>query len=110
MFRIIDDDNSNSVELSEFMKVCKEYKLTWTQEQCAVVFNYFDRDRSGRISYDELLYGIRGELNDRRKQMVLLAFEVGNHCTDISFAVSNTNVLPIRLWTRTNRDLWRPVI
>lgn len=75
-FRIIDDDNSNSIELSEFVKVCKEHKLTWTQEQCAVVFNFFDKDRSGHISYDELLYGIRGELNERRKQMVLLAFEI----------------------------------
>lgn len=34
------------------------------------IFKYFDRNNSGTISYDEFIRGIRGEINDRRKNMV----------------------------------------
>ena len=38
---------------------------------------FFDSDCSGYLSFDELLVGLRGELNPRRRQMVALAFKVG---------------------------------
>ena len=34
------------------------------------LFNHFDEDKSGSISYDEFLIGVRGELNERREQLV----------------------------------------
>ena len=40
-----------------------------------MVFDHFDADHGGSISYDEFLVGVRGELNERRKQLVLLAFK-----------------------------------
>ena len=40
-----------------------------------MVFNHFDADRGGTISYDEFLVGVRGQLNERRQQMVLMAFK-----------------------------------
>jgi Ca2+-binding EF-hand superfamily protein len=40
------------------------------------VFDFFDKDKSGGIDFDEFLVGVRGGLNDRRKQLVLMAYEV----------------------------------
>lgn len=75
-FRIADDDNSGRIEFKEFVKVIGEHSLGWTAKQVRNVFDYFDSDRSGAIDFDEFLVGIRGELNERRRQLVLMAFEV----------------------------------
>ena len=44
--------------------------------QVQQIFKFFDEDGGGTITYDEFLFGIRGEMNERREQMVLLAFDV----------------------------------
>eukprot|EP00595_Chromulina_sp_UTEXLB2642_P000916 CAMPEP_0196761750 /NCGR_PEP_ID=MMETSP1095-20130614/1052_1 /TAXON_ID=96789 ORGANISM="Chromulina nebulosa, Strain UTEXLB2642" /NCGR_SAMPLE_ID=MMETSP1095 /ASSEMBLY_ACC=CAM_ASM_000446 /LENGTH=528 /DNA_ID=CAMNT_0042111681 /DNA_START=8 /DNA_END=1594 /DNA_ORIENTATION=- len=75
-FRIIDDDNSNSIDLAEFTKAISEHAFYWTHAQIKSVFDKFDTDKSGTISYDEFLIGVRGELNERRKQLVLQAFQI----------------------------------
>jgi Ca2+-binding EF-hand superfamily protein len=75
-FRIIDDDNSNSIDLQEFTKAISEHALGWTAAQIKAVFEKFDKDRSGKISLNEFVEGVRGQLNDRRKQIVLQAFQV----------------------------------
>ena len=72
----MDDDNSKSISLKEFTKAVKEHTFTWTPEQIKLVFDHFDEDKSGEISFDEFLQGVRGELNERREQLVLLAFQV----------------------------------
>lgn len=72
----MDDDNSKSVSFKEFSKAIKEHTLSWTPEQVKLIFDYFDSDKSGEISFDEFLIGVRGELNERREQLVLMAFEV----------------------------------
>lgn len=75
-FRIADDDNSGRIEFKEFVKVINEHSLDWTAKQIRIVFDHFDSDRSGAIDFDEFIFGIRGHLNDRRRQLVLMAFEV----------------------------------
>lgn len=53
-----------------------EHTLGWTPAQVKMVFDFFDTDKSGTIAFDEFLVGLRGDLNDRRRQLVLMAFEV----------------------------------
>jgi len=75
-FRIMDDDNSKIINIPEFTKACAELKLNWNTEQIKAVFDSFDKDKSGGISLDEFIVGLRGPMNDRRKQLVLQAFEI----------------------------------
>jgi hypothetical protein len=59
-FRIMDDDDSGSLNLNEFRKAMKECKLIDLSEKAiGHLFRYFDRDDSGSISFDEFLTGIR---------------------------------------------------
>lgn len=74
----MDDNNSKTISLSEFTKAVAEHTLTWTPAQLKLVFDFFDVDKSGEISFDEFIQGVRGVLNERRQQLVLLAFEVIN--------------------------------
>mmetsp|Transcript_1949 Transcript_1949/g.231 ORF Transcript_1949/g.231 Transcript_1949/m.231 type:complete len:115 (+) Transcript_1949:1005-1349(+) len=39
------------------------------------LFRYFDKNRDGRISYDEFLRCLRGDLNDRRRNLIGLAYQ-----------------------------------
>ena len=41
-----------------------------------MIMNAFDRNKDGQVSFDELLRGIRGKLNKRRRNLILLAFDV----------------------------------
>lgn len=75
-FRIIDDDNSGSLDIKEFTKAMNEHNLGWTEHQIKLVFDHFDQDKSKTISFDEFIQTIRGQLNERRKQLVLTAFGV----------------------------------
>jgi hypothetical protein len=75
-FRIVDDDNSGTITLPEFEKMVAEHALGWTADQIKLMFAHFDKDKSGSIVFDEFIRTIRGSLNDRRRQIVLTAFEV----------------------------------
>jgi hypothetical protein len=75
-FKIIDDDNSKSISFDEFCKAIDEAALTWSVEQKKWLFEHFDRDNNGSISFDEFLGTVRGVLNERRKQFVLMAYEL----------------------------------
>lgn len=58
-FRIMDDDNSKSLSMSEFKKGVRECSLNLSELQMHELFSTFDRDRSGTIDYDEFLQGVR---------------------------------------------------
>ena len=45
------------------------------QNDLMLVFSYFDVNGNGKISYEEFLRVIRGTMNDRRKRIVIMAFE-----------------------------------
>ena len=61
-FRIMDDDGSKSLNLAEFKKGMKECSLNLTEQQLNSLFAFFDKDRSGTISFDEFIVGIRVSL------------------------------------------------
>lgn len=75
LFRIVDDNNSKSIDLSEFSKVCNEYRLGFGPQDVKNLFNSFDSNRNGEIDYDEFLRGVRGEMNEARKKLVGTAYK-----------------------------------
>lgn len=75
LFRIIDDNNSRSIDLSEFSKVCSEYRLGFGPQDVKNLFNAFDLNKNGEVDYDEFLRGVRGEMNEARKKLVGLAYK-----------------------------------
>ncbi|RHY03588.1 hypothetical protein DYB36_007631 [Aphanomyces astaci] len=113
-FRIMDDDNSRTLDLSEFSKAIREHGLPLSSSEVADLFAFFDDDRSGHISYDEFLTGIRGDLNDRRRQLVLLAFAVvdadGNGILELDDIIAKYNAdkhPDVLSGKRTKHDVFR---
>ncbi|KAJ1405514.1 hypothetical protein B484DRAFT_314002, partial [Ochromonadaceae sp. CCMP2298] len=76
-FRIMDDDESGTLDMPEFVKGMKECKVCDLGDKALKhLFRFFDKDDSGCISYDEFLVGVRGVLSARRLSLVQMAFRV----------------------------------
>jgi Ca2+-binding EF-hand superfamily protein len=84
----MDDDNSKSLNKPEFNKAMQDFALGFTPKQCSDLFDYFDVDNGGTISYDEFLRAVRGPMNMARKKCVAQAFKKldkdGNGWIDIN--------------------------
>jgi Ca2+-binding EF-hand superfamily protein len=74
-FKIMDDDNSKELDLSEFTKALRDYRVEITGNDIQNIFKYIDRNRSGAIDYDEFLRAVRGPMNGFRKALVARAFD-----------------------------------
>lgn len=73
-FKIMDDNNSKSLDKYEFTKAMTDYMLGFSDQEIQKLFAYFDFDRSGLIEFDEFIRAIRGPMNPMRKKIVLKAF------------------------------------
>jgi calcyphosin len=62
-FKIMDDDNSGNIDISEFRKAMKDFRIDLNENEIQLVFSSFDRDGSGTIDYDEFVRGVRGPMN-----------------------------------------------
>jgi Ca2+-binding EF-hand superfamily protein len=58
-FKIMDDDRSMDLDIYEFKKAIKDFRIGIQDKDIERLFNIFDRDRSSKISYDEFLRTVR---------------------------------------------------
>ncbi len=70
----MDDDHSHSLSEQEFSKACRDFKTGISEENIPTLFNAFDTNRDGTLNIDEFLMAIRGELNQKRLDLVKKAF------------------------------------
>jgi Ca2+-binding EF-hand superfamily protein len=65
-FRVIDDNNTGTLDKNEFAKAMRDYRITDDNEEIEAIFLTFDADKTDTISYDEFLRAVVGEMNARR--------------------------------------------
>lgn len=70
----MDDDDSKSLNLYEFTKACRDFRIGISEEYLPTVFNAFDRNRDGTLNFDEFLMAVRGDMNETRTELVQKAF------------------------------------
>jgi calcyphosin len=75
-FKIADDDNSKDLDMYEFKKACRDFRIGLEDADAERLFRIFDRDRSGKIDYEEFLRGVRGEMNAFRAALAKKAFSI----------------------------------
>lgn len=75
-FKIADDDNSKDLDMYEFKKAVRDFRVSLEDRDSERLFRIFDRDGSGRIDYEEFLRGVRGEMNQFRVNLCKKAFNI----------------------------------
>ena len=76
LLRIMDNNGDKRLSREELTYGLRDYGISMTKTEIEQLFLYFDRDHNGFIDIDEFLIGIRGELNDRRKKLIRMAFDI----------------------------------
>jgi hypothetical protein len=66
MFRAIDRNRNHSADPVEFKYAMRDYGLGLSDLEVSQIVKYFDKNKDGKISFDEFLTAIRGDLNARR--------------------------------------------
>ena len=86
-FRIVDENNTQTIDFNEFQKACKTFNFGLDENQMRIAFVAFDRDNTGEIDYDEFIRSVRGEMNEFRQKLVQQAFDIldVNKSGEISF-------------------------
>jgi Ca2+-binding EF-hand superfamily protein len=72
----MDDDRSHDLDIYEFRKAIKDFRVQIQEQDIERLFSIFDRDRSGKVDYDEFLRGVRGEMNQFRVNICKKAFAI----------------------------------
>lgn len=76
MFKAMDRDGSHGLDPVEFKYAMRDYGIPISDEETAAIVKYFDTNKDGKISFDEFLRKIRGDLNDRRTDLVIMAYKI----------------------------------
>ena len=66
----MDSDGSQTLSIPEFGKICKDFKVGISEENVPILFNLFDKNLDGTLSYQEFLDTIRGEMNQARIEYI----------------------------------------
>lgn len=72
----MDDDNDREINYNEFAKAMKDFGVGLSEEESKILFKEFDVDKSGHVSIDEFIRGIRGEMNGFRKNLIITCFKL----------------------------------
>jgi len=72
----MDKDRSGQLSMQEMYRAMKDYRVSNDEREVRAIFNFFDSDLNGQVSYDEFLRAIVGEMNDDRKKVCIRAFNV----------------------------------
>jgi Ca2+-binding EF-hand superfamily protein len=75
VLRKMDTDGSNSLNASELKEGMLSYGVSLTPAEVRTLMQYFDRDGSGKITIEEFLRGLRGEMGRARRRLVRSAWE-----------------------------------
>lgn len=70
LFKVIDRNKNGSVDPVEFKYAMRDFGLELSEIEVSQIVKYFDSNGDGKISFNEFLTAMRGNLNDRRLRCV----------------------------------------
>ena len=76
MFRAMDRNGNGSLDPVEFKYAMRDYGADLSELEITQIVKNFDTNKDGKLSFDEFMRAIRGDMNERRTNMVHQAYKV----------------------------------
>lgn len=76
MFRAMDRNGNGSLDPVEFKYAMRDYGVDLSELEITQIVKNFDTNKDGKLSFDEFMRAIRGDMNARRTDMVHQAYKV----------------------------------
>ena len=73
--RELDENNEQELDIKMFAQICHEFDFGLTEDEIDELFLSFDKEERGMVNYDDFIRILRGELNDKRKDLVQNVFK-----------------------------------
>lgn len=70
MFKVMDRNGNGTLSPIEFKYAMRDYGLQLSDIEVTQIVKHFDSNKDGQLSFNEFLRAIRGDLNERRLNMV----------------------------------------
>lgn len=74
-FRIMDDDGSQSLSLSEFSKGMSDFSSGLNSDETRELFNVIDKNSDNKVDFDEFVEAGKPPMNEHRLSIVKQAFQ-----------------------------------
>jgi Ca2+-binding EF-hand superfamily protein len=74
IFRVMDDNNSGTLDIQEFWKALCDFRIAVSPEECRKLFDKFDLNDDGDLVYDELINALTLPLSPIRRDLVMKVF------------------------------------
>ena len=74
-FRNIDTENVQEVDFSTFKTACEQFNFELNEDECKELFLAFTKEETSKVNYDEFIRILRGELVEKRKELVENVFK-----------------------------------
>jgi len=75
-FRIMDTNRNQTISAEELEIGLGRFGLRLKSPDVALLMQALDKNGTRSISYDEFMVAIRGQINNRRKKLIMMAFDV----------------------------------
>ena len=73
-FMLIDENSNKKITFDQFEDLFKKFRYDLSEEEINRLFNYFDKEGSGFINYDEFVNGVCDNLNKFRRNVLKQVF------------------------------------
>mmetsp|Transcript_91949 Transcript_91949/g.239694 ORF Transcript_91949/g.239694 Transcript_91949/m.239694 type:complete len:462 (-) Transcript_91949:93-1478(-) len=76
IFKSMDSDRNRKVTAEELEAGLGHFGLSMAFRDVLLLLNAMDKEGNGTLSFDEFMNAVRGGINKRRKNLILMAFDV----------------------------------
>jgi Ca2+-binding EF-hand superfamily protein len=73
-FMLIDENSTKKITFDQFEDLFKKFRYDLSEEEINRLFNYFDKEGSGFIDYDDFVNGVCSNLNKFRRDVLKQVF------------------------------------